>query len=164
VYVEDKKNERNQTVTKATKLTATLPNGEVITRTTARTYTHVVVYQYDAAAREAYDTDPAWAKNEARNHAYSVREAAESPAPVAGEPEWMAERRLRTVANAQKFIADFPTSADYMAHRLAGRRAYSVRVLAEGWHVAGWCGRYDLALKLKAPAFSGKVEIIPVNA
>ena len=149
---------------KNSKLTATLPNGEVITRTTARTYTHVVVYQYDAAALEAHDTDPEWAKAGARTHAYYAQDAAESTEPVAGEPEWKAERRLSTIASGKKFIAEFPTSAEYITYKLAGRRAHSVRVLAEGWHVAGWCGRYDLALKLKAPAFSGKVAIIPVNA
>ena len=151
-------------MTKATKLTATLPNGEVITRTTARTYTHVVVCQYDAALREGYDTDPAWAKTEARNHAYYVQNAARSPEPVAGEAEWEADRRLHCIATAKTFLAKFQTVAEYVAHCLENRRAYSARVLAEGWHVAGWCGRHDLALKLKAPAFSGKVAIIPVNA
>jgi hypothetical protein len=158
---------------KTRKLTATAPDGSLFTRTTARTYTHVVAYTYDAAKREAFDTLKDWVINEAKNWAYDAKIAQHGDgtgsaygAPVEGEAEWRAKDRAAVVARSVAFIAKHPTVEAYHAACLASRRAYSARMVADGWCLAGWCGRLDLAQKLAAKDHfcADKVVIIPVNA
>lgn len=144
----------------------TLPGGEVITRTTARTYTHVVVFKYDAAKREAHDTSKAWLKTEASNHAYYSKNAADVNAGVYGAPEpseyaYRTEGRAKTYEEAKAWTAKYPTVADYSAACLASRRAYSASVLNK-WQIAGWCGRLDLAHKVKTSDLAGESLILPV--
>ena len=143
-----------------------LPGETPITRTTARIYTHVVVYKYDAGKREAYDTLKDWRRTEASNHAYYSRNAADVNAGVYGAPEdgeyaYKTEGRAKSYAEAKAWIAKYPTPADYHAACLASRRNYSANVLNK-WQLAGWCGRLDLAHKVKISDLAGEVLILPV--
>lgn len=160
-------------MTKTRKLTATAPDGTLVTRTTARTYTHVVLFTYSAAKREAFDTSKNWVKTEARNHAYEAKIALHGDGtgtayglPVEGEYDYKPAARAKSIERAKAFIAKYPTAADYSAKCLADRRAYSARQIADGWCLAGWCGRLDLARKLAAKDHfcADKVVIVPVNA
>lgn len=146
-----------------------LPDGTEITRTTHRIYTHVVVFTYDPAKREAFDTSKEWVKNEARNHAYYAKIVQHGDGtgtayglPEVGEYDYKPAARAKAVADAVDFIAKYPTAADYSAKCLASRREYSARQIADGWMLAGWCGRLDLAQKVKTSDLADKTLILPV--
>jgi hypothetical protein len=122
-----------------------LPNGEVATRTSARTYTHAVVVAVDEA----------WDRDRALDEAATQRDyAAMYSAPGYAEKY------------AREAVDRFPTlNLDYDAE-VADVKGWAVKSLAEAeeleakaaqmvpgrlnYHVAGWCGRYDLAVKLAA--------------
>jgi hypothetical protein len=136
---------------KKIKLTATLPNGEVIDRTTARTYTHVVVYTINEAKMMAACWVPDQEKQERKNFKYYVECAAgehEHRYAPAGSDQWKIDNAATYRKQAQDIIAEFPTVEDYVAGRKAKSEYYARKQIDGGWHIAGWCGRADLALKL----------------
>lgn len=123
----------------------TLPDGSIDTRSSARVYTHAVVIAHDEAG------DIARLRREAeRCREYAAKYSA---------PGW-------AEASAAEAVAKFPTlNLDY-EEEVAERRGWAVsnaanaeRMDAEAnaltpgklhYYVTGWCGRYDLAVKLAA--------------
>jgi|688.fasta_scaffold292526_4 hypothetical protein len=154
---------------KKTKLTATLPNGEMITRTTERTYTHVVVYTINEAKMMAACWVPDQEKQERKNFKYYVECAAgehEHRYAPAGSDQWKIDNAATYRKQAQDIIAEFPTVEAYLAGRKAKAEYYARKQIGAGWHVAGWCGRPDLAQKLAAGGchhVAGEIKIIEVN-
>jgi len=154
---------------KKTKLTATLPNGEVITRTTERTYTHVVVYTINEAKMMAACWVPDKEKQERKNFKYYVECAAgehEHARVHEGAPEWKASSAATCRKNGEDMMAEFPTVEAYLAGQKARSEAHARKQIDIGWHIAGWCGRPDLAQKLAAGGChyaAGEIKIIEVN-
>lgn len=161
--------------TKNTKLTATMPCGTLVTRTTARTYTHVVVACDDLAvlradAGKSTDVDR---KRYARltkqvtlgvGGTYTVNDYGVRPFTVTIDQS--------DYDDAVKALAGCETFDAYAAMVIAGRLARHDEKYGDAptsaWGVVGWCGRPDLAEKAasKHRALFGvhSVQIVPVNA
>lgn len=114
-------------------------NGQVFTRATARTYSHIVVCKsnFDKDMASAIDTAEIMAK---KNHAYFTREAGPG-ALYKFSPDVLA--RYKRIAAM--------TPADYCAGEVAEARAGIEKSKANGVYdragVYAWCGRLDLAQK-----------------
>jgi hypothetical protein len=142
---------KETTMAKNRKLTATLPNGEVITRTTARTYTHVVVYTISEAKAMAAAWNPEIEAQERKNFAYYTACAAgehEHTKAPEGAPQWQINNAATYRTQAQYILNGFPTAEAYVAGRRARSEGDARKQIDAGWHIAGWCGRGDLAVKL----------------
>jgi hypothetical protein len=154
---------------KKIKLTATLPNGEVIDRTTARTYTHVVVYTINEAKMMAACWTPQNEKQERQNFVYYAQCAAgehDHARVHEGAPEWKASSAATCRKNGEDMMAEFPTVEAFVAGRKARSEYHARKQINAGWHIAGWCGRPDLAQKLAASGChyaAGEIKIIEVN-
>lgn len=151
------------------KLTATLPNGEVITRTTARTYTHVVVYTISEAKAMAAAWTPEIERQERKNFSYYSHCATgqhEHTRPRADAPQWEINNAATYRKQAQYIIDGFPTVEAFLADRRARSEGHARKSIDVGWHIAGWCGRPDLASKLASGGChyaAGEIKIIEVN-
>ena len=151
------------------KLTATLPNGEVITRTTARTYTHVVVYTINEAKMMAACWTTENEVRERHNYVYYAQCAAgehDHARVHEGDPEWRASSAATCRRNGAEILAEFPTVEAFLAGRRARSEGHARKSIDAGWHLAGWCGRPDLASKLAASGCHyavGEIKIIEVN-
>lgn len=135
------------------KLTATLPNGEVITRTTARTYTHVVVYTISEAKAMAAAWNTDIERQERKNFSYYSHCATgqhEHTRPRADAPQWEINNAATYRKQAQYILDGFPTVEAFLADRKARSEEQARKQIDAGWHIAGWCGRPDLASKLAA--------------
>ena len=135
------------------KLTATLPNGEVITRTTACTYTHVVVYTISEAKAMAAAWTPEIERQERKNFSYYSHCATgqhEHTRPRADAPQWEINNAATCRRNGAEILAQFPTVEAYLAGQKARNEGHARKQIDAGWHIAGWCGRPDLASKLAA--------------
>jgi hypothetical protein len=148
-----------------------LPDGSEITRTTERTYTHVVVYTESLEKRLAHARSPEWRKMEVKNHAYEAKIAKHGDGtgtayglPVEGEYDYKPAARAKAIEQAKAFIAKYPTVEAYIAEKLADREAYARRAADGSWCLAGWCGRADLAQKLAAKDHfcHDKIVVLPV--
>lgn len=154
---------------KKAKLTATLPNGEIITRTTSRTYSHAVVALVDADLAIAFATSKDWEKTERHNYKYYTECAAGTHEHVAvygaeGQAEYRRSWAKKRQAESADFIAKFPTADEYCAAQRAARIA-AVEARIGKWEELGWAGRGDLAAKLVAKGhyLAREVRAIPVN-
>lgn len=133
------------------KMTATLPNGEVITRTTARTYTHVVVYTISEAKAMAACWTPEIEARDRKNYVYYAQCAAgehDHARVPEGAPEWKISSAATCRKNGADILAEFPTVEAYLAGQRARSEGHVRKSVDAGWHIAGWCGRLDLAQKL----------------
>jgi len=153
-----------------TKLSATLPDGTIATRTTARTYTHVV------AVRRSYESALDVA---VRQSAGDLDNYAHYAAFLDGTSRFLAKRSWQSdaehaascawdIARATAAI-DGATSADeYAAARKAQRIADVEARKAAGnfdtWSAEAWAGRLDLAQKAASPKpWFAEMRIVPVN-
>lgn len=125
-----------------TKRTLTVThNGQTFTRTTARTYSHVVLFQRDIeAARAALVPTSGWLKQWKRDHAFYVEEAAR------GRQQYQSE------ADFAKYQAKAAmTPEEYVAQRVSDwHKAFNASVAAGNYDrqfAGSWCGRPDLAKK-----------------
>jgi hypothetical protein len=121
---------------RSTKFAAVLPDGRVATRTSEnRTYTHAVAYRVPAAVRVSRflaDAE-ASAKSAAR---YEAVASGAAPLPAdAVRWGWPVEKFAAWAVDSRK--REFAARADAAAVAGPGE-----------WKVAGWCGRYELAVKL----------------
>lgn len=141
------------------KLTA-LHEGVTFTRTTARTYTHVVIGRYDIEARV----------KSARQHASEyLRRNWDYYAQLAdGTYRYLAQTNPEQIARAEALVA---MGVDAAAQHEADRAEANARKNITGeWEALGWCGRPDLAIKeanrYRAGADLGfaEVVVIPVQA
>ncbi|WP_181423052.1 hypothetical protein [Serratia marcescens] len=141
-----------------TKYFAIDANGARHTRTTARTYTHMVVVCHNLEkSRQGASSKEAKASH-ARNYDYHAREAGPNP-QFRHSPEHMAEHK-RIAAMDRDHYVEICVLADIERINKAGKGEY-----ADQWHDFGWCGRLDLAQKLAAKwAHYGKVEILEAQA
>ncbi|MCW7561407.1 hypothetical protein [Serratia marcescens] len=142
-----------------TKYFAIDANGARHTRTTARTYTHMVVVLQNLDAGRAAVQNETHRKIHVSNYRHYCQEAATPPSPNHGEP---AERR----AFYNRVAA--MTCEEYVQMRISEERARIDEKggeFANDWADFGWCGRLDLAQKLAAKwAHYGKVEILEAQA
>lgn len=129
---------------------ATAPDGSIHTRSTARTYTHTVVYRlgdaYEQAVRKSIEADVLachgtfWAYQEANSRGDHGR--------LTLSPEHSAE----VVAEAKAWLLQYPTNDAYITECLDKAGVAHAERVACGeytqWHNAGWTGRPDLAQKL----------------
>ncbi|WRQ11962.1 hypothetical protein vBSlqSZDD2_51 [Serratia phage vB_SlqS_ZDD2] len=138
-----------------TKYFAIDANGARHTRTTARTYTHmVVVLQNLETGREAIRSEHN-RKVHAKNHAFYCQEAATPPSPNHGEPVGRRDFYNRVAAMTCEQYVEERISEELAAIDARGGE------FADHWADFGWCGRLDLAQKLAAKwAHYGKVEIL----
>lgn len=135
---------------------ATDANGTVHKRVSQdRTYTHTVVFQRskEQAIRNAHEG----VKQDRKNVQYIAGQAAmtvdayiadgKSRYPSLSDDGYWANQHAGHVARAAKFRGD--VEAEVQA-RLADALAKIEAADWSVWYNAGWCGRYDLALKLAA--------------
>lgn len=144
----------------ARKLTATAPDGTIITRRTDRTYTHVVVCQTDPAKRL-----DGWLRNAELSHRkcnfdFMCQEAG----PDAKYGTYRSEKELAEY----KRVAAMGHEAWRNEAIARVHKEHADWVAAGGpskWLLCGWCGRPDLAQKLAAKDHGDgcNVTIIPVN-
>lgn len=150
-------------------LTATLPDGTTATRTTARTYTHLV------AGRRSYEHALALA-NATSGRVQDGKNWDWDAACAAGTYEYPRQYseadKVERQAKAAKFIAANPDRAAYVARK---HSEWVARVEAEreagafdSWGAITWCGRPDLAAKALATegksAWWAETRIVAVNA
>jgi hypothetical protein len=128
------------------KLTATLPDGTVATRTTARTYTHVIAVlpSYKEHLRRA--NDELAQVQDSSNWDYRASCANGTYA----YPAWYSqEARDKSVAEGRAWIAENPDRAAFItgkhADRVAAVEARKAEGFYETWQAATWCGRLSLA-------------------
>lgn len=153
-----------------TKLTVTLPDGSIATRTTARTYTHVVAvrrsYEY------ALEKSVLFADLDRANFEYFSR-MLDGTSPFLRQAsyrtaEQQAEYNADCVARATKALEGHDTLEGYTAAKRAARLDSVERDKEAGlfdkWSAESWAGRLDLAQKaaVHQPWFA-EVRIIPVN-
>ena len=162
------------TAAKKIKLTVTLPDGTVDDRTTARTYTHAVYMRTDLVAVRADLAQPR--KYDRENYAHHVKQLevgvgnSYQYAPKGCKPFTVtvdqarvdtALERLGNCATVEEFIAQ------EIAARLAKHDAECNGATVSGYLLCGWCGRPDLAEKLRAKTagerFTHDVVICAVN-
>ncbi|MGM1131811.1 hypothetical protein ACSUPJ_17360 [Serratia marcescens] len=142
-----------------TKYFAIDANGARHTRTTARTYTHMVVVLVNLeSGREAARSEHN-RKAHAKNYAFYCEEANTPPSPTIIEPAGRRAFYNRVAAM---------TCEQYVGERINEElAAFDARggEFANDWADFGWCGRLDLAQKLAAKwAHMGKVEILEAQA
>ncbi|USZ80581.1 hypothetical protein MQ4_53 [Serratia phage MQ-4] len=136
-----------------TKYFAVDANGKTHTRTSARTYTHMVVVLANLeAGREAARSEHN-RKAYARNHAFYCQEA--GPAPkYSSSPAEMARYKAAAAMTCEEYVNNCVANALAAIDARGGE-------FANDWADFGWCGRLDLAQKLAAKwAHMGKVEIL----
>ena len=138
---------------KMTTLKHKLPCGTVVTRKTAREYSHVVIGRRDAAAlREARNVI---SKQDLGNYAYFRKHleiGVGNSYPLSSQFDHVVTQGeynkalavLEGCSNAQEY------AEKSRAARLAKHDAEWGDKVAGEWFVAGWCGRPDLADKLVA--------------
>lgn len=125
--------------------TAIDPNGTVHKRTTAhRSYTHTVVarWSYDHELRAA--SNPEWATVDQQNYRYFVAESDPVTAKYAITEEKRASYRERIEGYSE---ADYV--AKMQAERIAKVEAEKAAGAYDEYRNLGWCGRLDLAVRLK---------------
>ncbi len=142
----------------ARKLTAT-HEGQVFTRKTDRTYTHVVLVRNDL--RKSLDRAARYAPLQ-KSDFNRLQEIAE------GTYRYMQFQDEATIERA-KFAVQMGFE-DYNHHLVAEAVKRDSEQFDPGWKVEGWCGRLDLARKLQASVMSAshsvaaEAIIVPVNA
>lgn len=129
--------------------------GQTFTRTTARTYTHLVLAPQSLAENQARAEESArwnWKHNQAYHQAY-----------VDGSSEFLVKPSYRSdEEHAARTAENIASSTEWLAKGLEGhiadaraaaeaywRKGYGDR--ATGWAVSGWAGRADLAAKVAKP-------------
>lgn len=151
--------------------TATDPNGFTHTRTSqSRTYSHTVVFQAskDVAVKRAHErlkSDRSNCEWHARIASTPVEEYVDSEMAKWSHMtrEYVIEGHAEHVATVAAFRGGSINgeAAAMLADRLAKIEATDWDI----WHNAGWCGRYDLALKLAAGIKNAtSVTILPATA
>ncbi|WP_171454591.1 hypothetical protein [Serratia marcescens] len=141
-----------------TKYFAIDANGARHTRTTARTYTHMVVVCHNLERMRQSASSEAERKSHGKNFDYHAREAGPNP-QFSNTPEQMAEHRRIAEMGRDHYIEICVLSGIERINK-AGVGEY-----ADQWRDFGWCGRLDLAQKLAAKwAHYGKVEILEAQA
>jgi len=146
-----------------TKYHAIDANGTKHTRSTERTYSHTVVARYSRAEHMARATRPAWTESDGNNWDYNFRIAnGNDPYPaknyLADHPdmysaEKIAQGQVRADEDNAKRVAQSVglvsvTREQYIANQLAARIAAVEATDFTVYHNLGWCGRYELAVKL----------------
>lgn len=148
---------------KATKHEAVLPDGTIAKRTSqSRKYSHCVAFRGDGEAILAGAKADTISKTDRSNFAYHA-------AYLDGTSQWLARKGWETdevyaqrcaddIARANRALKGAKTAEEWFEADKAARVAKIEADLAAGhydkWSVAGWNGRYDLAVKL-AQATSG---------
>lgn len=129
-------------MTKATKIAHQLADGTVVTRKTARTYTHVVVARFNLTERRARYAQP---QDLDRQNFETVRRWLESG---------HANGRALTAEDVARHTAGQhgAKTADEYAALMAQARVERVNQdhgtgERSAWFVCAWCGRLDLAEK-----------------
>lgn len=136
--------------------------GQVFTRTTHRTYTHLVIARRSIDEAIARVHGEANSKTFAKDYAYYCREANDATREFKHTEQQIA--RYQSIA-AKVF-------AEYRNEWIAEHLAIVEKQRQKGWfdtfNVVGWCGRPDLAEKSAASAkkqpWNAEVKIIPVTA
>jgi hypothetical protein len=161
------------------------PNGEIVTRQTARAYSHVLLRKVNVAARLAEIEGRRAASledTEKSARKYYKQYLAEVAAGVGGQiPYWPGQGGYRKLAdgslathtldqwqydNAAQKLAEFPSIESYVAHNRAvteaeiARNLEQVRGWSEEWEVISWHGRADLA----KPSYVGAGDTFMVEA
>lgn len=137
-----------------TKYVATDANGEMHTRTTARTYTHMVVVLHNLERQRENARSEAARKVLGKNYDYHVREA--GPNALYDNSAEQLEEHRRVAAMSREDYIDLCVCVSIARINAHGEGEY-----ADQWRDFGWCGRLDLAQKLAAKwAHYGKVEIL----
>lgn len=150
------------------KLTATLPDGSVATRTTARTYTHVVAVRrsFEYAMTHANRSGASDGSNWDYNNSI-IEGKHDGHAGNWGTPDQIAARRAKRIEEAKDSIGSL-SRAEYIEARRAGYVAAIELKKEEGyydkWTAESWAGRLDLAQKAATPKpWFAEVKIVPVN-
>ncbi|MGQ6590195.1 hypothetical protein ACUNEO_25630 [Serratia sp. IR-2025] len=143
-----------------TKYFAIDANGARHTRTSARTYTHMVVVLCSQTKLREQLSSEANRIIHARNHAFYCKEAATPPAPNMGEsPKRRAFYNEVAAMTCEQYVNK------RVAEELAELNAKGSGEYEDFYRDFGWCGRLDLAQKLAAKwAGRGKVEILEAQS
>lgn len=150
------------------KLTAALPDGTVATRTTARTYTHVIAALPCLKEHMRRANDELAQVQDGSNWDYHASCAAGTYA----FPSWYSqEARDKSVADGKAWIEQNPDRAAFVAGKHAERVAVVEERKAAGfyeaWVATTWCGRLSLAQAQFAQANNAagwaNVRIVEVN-
>ena len=145
-------------------------NGKKHTRNSKRTYTHVVLCRNskEAAIRLA-NRRPHWLKeNFWYHHAFldGTSKWLERSPYETDEARYM-ERVKEEVERSRKALMGCTTPDEWFAVIRANALAAIEKVDYGAWHVAGWCGRHDLAVKRAHKAICGELVgeaiILPVS-
>lgn len=141
-----------------TKYFAIDANGARHTRTTVRTYTHMVVVCHNQERMRQSASSEAERKSHGKNFDYHAREAGPNP-QFSNTPEQLEEHK-RFAAMGREGYIEHCVQVQIARINQSGEGEYS-----NTWHDFGWCGRLDLAQKLAAKwAHYGKVEILEAQA
>jgi len=151
-------------MTKKTAFFAIDPAGVKHTRSTAREYTHTVVYLRDKEVALADAKSDGWRKQDGKNYDYyaaCVRDGFHANLMHFDHVRNDLERQAQDVAFAKTVIGD-ETREQQIARKLAERVAAVEATDFTVWHNAGWCGRLDLAQKVKVYG-AAKILILPAQ-
>lgn len=149
---------------KKIKLSATLPDGTIATRTTARTYTHVIAVRpsWEAAIRRA-NADNTPARHASNWGFYQARLNGEKL--YSDTPEKARAEAIEKLGGHETLEA---FAAAKLQEALARVEAAKAAGEYDSWGALTWCGRLSLAQNELAKARKGdwwaQSEIAPVNA
>ena len=141
------------------------PAGGIHKRKTHRLYTHTVVYQRDEQADIANARHASWVATDKRNFEYHLK-------TLAGEqPRYYTDAAWKNYQEQVRgWVGTCTTPAEYHAKQERERLDRIAKDKREGyyerWNNAGFCGSYDLALKLAGSKRGDRcrnVTILPVE-
>ncbi|MEO1720970.1 MAG: hypothetical protein AAFR84_01050 [Pseudomonadota bacterium] len=144
-------------------LTATLPDGRVVTRTTSRSYTHVVCFTYDVE-RIAESTRGSRRTRELNESSFAYALACANGTHSHVQPGRRSEEnRKRIIAEAEELVAKYGTAE---AYHNAMVEQHIATFRPGSWVVEGWCCRFDSAERLASRVRGGnrlEVRIVLVR-
>lgn len=143
---------------KKTKYFAIDATGQRHERTTARTYSHMVVVLHNLEKNRKNAASKEAKASHGRNYDYHAREAGPNP-QFSNTPSQLEEHRRIADMGRDHYI-EICVLAEIERINKSGEGEY-----ADQWRDFGWCGRLDLAKKLAAKwAHYGKVDILEAQA
>lgn len=160
---------------KKIQLTATLPDGTIATRTTARAYTHVSCGRrsYDEAMRRATKD---WGDTDRSNFAYHTAYL-DGTSRFLVQPSYKSKEAheadcARQIEASREELNGCTTVEDYRAMKRAAReeavQAAHLRGDFDKWRVIGWASREDLAHKAASSenrnGYYAETRVVPVNS